>query len=383
MAKILLVSSRVEALDGLVELFHKEDLSVYIAKNIDTALTLIHAELPGLILCDLEATTLDCYQFLQAVRSQLISVTIPFIFLATSITESERRRGMNLGADDYLVLPCEPNILMDMVRCRLARRQAFLQHEARQLEELRRNLTIALPHELRTPLQGIITSAELLSEYWQTLEPDDICDITHNIVTSASRLNHLVQKFLDYFKLELMAEDFSKCQQLRQQGFTGTSKLLIQVSGEKLAHKYERCADLHCELSDASIAISQKWLAALVEELLDNAFKFSQPAILEKVHKTLVKVQSQVQGDRWVLNIQDYGRGMAEKEIQDIGAYMQFNRMQYEQQGAGLGLAIAERIVKIYNGTMKISSKPNVGTLITVSLPLHDDTEMEDLSVIG
>ena len=222
-----------------------------------------------------------------------------------------------------------------------------------------------------------------MGEYWQTLDPEDIADITKNITTSAGRLNQLIQKFLDYFKLDLIAGDIEQCRQWQQQSATGTSKLLIQVLGQKVAKKYQRYSDLCCDLSDATISISQKWLSILVEELLDNAFKFSQPEMLKWVEKTFVEVTSHIEGDRWILKIQDHGRGMAENEIQAIGAYMQFNRMRYEQQGSGLGLAIAERIVKIYNGTMTIKSTSNKGTLVTVSLPLHDDTEMEDLSVIG
>ena len=383
MTKILLVTSRMEAIGNLMKLFHEEHFSVCTASTIDTALDLIATELPGVILCDAESATLDKYKFLKTVRAQPISATTGFIFLTENITEPERRRGINLGADDYLRLPCTPQEIIDTVHSRLARQQAFQEHERFQLEKLRRNLTIALPHELRTPLQGIITSSELLGEYWQTLDPEDIADITKNITTSAGRLNQLIQKFLDYFKLDLIAGDIEQCRQWQQQSATGTSKLLIQVLGQKVAKKYQRYSDLCCDLSDATISISQKWLSILVEELLDNAFKFSQPEMLKWVEKTFVEVTSHIEGDRWILKIQDHGRGMAENEIQAIGAYMQFNRMRYEQQGSGLGLAIAERIVKIYNGTMTINSTSNKGTLVTVSLPLYDDTGMEDLSVIG
>jgi signal transduction histidine kinase len=118
-----------------------------------------------------------------------------------------------------------------------------------------------------------------------------------------------------------------------------------------------------------------------MEELVENAFKFSEDD--DRRDKSEVQIKNTVQNDQWQIRIRDYGRGMTPEQIRDVGTFMQFNRSQYEQQGTGLGLAIAERIVKIYNGTMTINSKLNQGTMVTVLLPLGNDNENDDDSIIG
>ena len=70
------------------------------------------------------------------------------------------------------------------------------------------------------------------------------------------------------------------------------------------------------------------------------------------------------------LHIVDHGRGMTPEQIDDVGAYMQFNRKFYEQQGSGLGLAIARRIAEIHNGSFVIQSVANQQTTVSIFLPL-------------
>ncbi len=59
---------------------------------------------------------------------------------------------------------------------------------------------------------------------------------------------------------------------------------------------------------------------------------------------------------------------MTAENIKNIGAYMQFNRQEYEQQGSGLGLVICQRIIELYDGKLILESKPGKGTLARVVL---------------
>lgn len=63
---------------------------------------------------------------------------------------------------------------------------------------------------------------------------------------------------------------------------------------------------------------------------------------------------------------------MTHDQISDVGAYMQFNRKFYEQQGSGLGMVITRRIAEIHGGGMTITSIPNQHTTVTIMLPLAD-----------
>jgi signal transduction histidine kinase len=108
----------------------------------------------------------------------------------------------------------------------------------------------------------------------------------------------------------------------------------------------------------------EDYLKKAVAEIVDNAFKFSQPG-------TAVRVSAAERaGTHYVVTVHDDGRGMTADQIQQVGAYMQFNRHFYEQQGSGLGLIIACRLTELHSGSLEIASTSGAGTTVTLSLPL-------------
>ena len=70
-----------------------------------------------------------------------------------------------------------------------------------------------------------------------------------------------------------------------------------------------------------------------------------------------------------VLSVSDQGRGFSTEQIMRIGAYMQFDRKMHEQQGLGLGLTIAKRLVELHGGTFSIESTKDNGATITAKMP--------------
>ena len=114
--------------------------------------------------------------------------------------------------------------------------------------------------------------------------------------------------------------------------------------------------------------MSEKSLQKIVEELLDNAFKFSEPG-------RPVSIITYLNSHQWTLKIIDQGRGMTPEQIAHIGAYMQFGRERYAQDGSGLGLAIVGLLAHINNGELTIESVPNQGTTVTVAFSCEEEGE--------
>ena len=382
MTRILVVGNGDQDCKQLLDLCHGAQFEVVAGHHTKCSLPWVQQQSPDLVLAQICNIGQHPFDFLTALRKEPSTVSMPYIFFGQGLTEEHRRQGMNRGADDYIVLPCGDRLILETIQARLDRWQTLKQQHEKSLEELRRNLTVALPHELRTPLQGIITSAELLREYWQTLDQEEITEITANIYLSSDRLNHLIQKFLLFFKLNVASHNPTERESLYR-GSMGNSKFIMQLLAERAAQRFQRVKDLQFDLCEAAIAISEQWLGVIVDELVDNALKFSEPSLAKQRRGTTVEIRTEVVGEQWFLKIRDYGLGMSAENIARVGAYMQFDRMKYEQQGTGLGLAIVERIVKIYNGTMTIDSTVNEGTLITISLPLQSETEVEDPFIIG
>lgn len=109
--------------------------------------------------------------------------------------------------------------------------------------------------------------------------------------------------------------------------------------------------------------MSEEHFKKICEELLDNAFKFSKAG-------TEVTVSSVVENNRLVLTISDCGRGMTPEQIANAGAYLQFDRRAQEQQGAGLGVAIAKRLTGLYDGEMEFDNRSEQGLTVRVKLPV-------------
>jgi signal transduction histidine kinase len=110
-------------------------------------------------------------------------------------------------------------------------------------------------------------------------------------------------------------------------------------------------------------AISEEYLTKIVDELVHNAFKFSKAGT--KVAVSLAPADSVL-----TLSVSDKGRGFDTEQVAKVGAYMQFERKMQEQQGLGLGLTIAKRLTELHGGSLAIQSEREVGTTVTVKLPL-------------
>ncbi|MCL1490362.1 MAG: ATP-binding protein [Pseudanabaena sp. Salubria-1] len=138
--------------------------------------------------------------------------------------------------------------------------------------------------------------------------------------------------------------------------------MMIKTLSERKAKLCDRLDDLELDLAEFDLAISSEDLIKITDELIDNAFKYSQKG-------SKVIVSSQVTDKAWLFNILDGGRGMSDQQIADIGAFMQFERQFYEQQGMGLGLSLAKILVEFYGGNIDVQSQENMGTNLGISIP--------------
>jgi two-component system, sensor histidine kinase and response regulator len=316
--------------------------------------------LPDLIICDIQMPELDGYETLAALQQDPLTSAIPFVFLTGLSDRADVRFGMGLGADDYLTKPFTVNELMDAVRLRLAKKVAVQRVSERKLDNLRSNIGQALPHELLTPLNGILGLSGLLADENATPDADEVRDFARNIQLSALRLHRLIGNFLLYSELELIRSDPKRMAELRRSAATSVKETIGKVAQER-AEAAARENDLVLEVEDCLAVMGPERFKRLVEELLDNAFKFSRTG-------TPVRVQAGPHGRQFVLAVHDHGRGMTAEQIASIGAHMQFERRFYEQQGAGLGLILAKRLTEIHGGELTIESIPEERTTVQIVL---------------
>ncbi|MBD2128734.1 response regulator [Microcoleus sp. ZQ-A2] len=362
MKKILVIEDEQSVRENLLDLLDAEDFEAIGAGNGKVGVELANTHLPDLIICDVMMPELDGFGVLTALRSSPVTETIPFIFLTAKSDKMDLRQGMSLGADDYLTKPFTRTELLGAILVRFEKKATLEKHSQKKLDELRNSITLSLPHELRTPLNVILGLSELLVEESDILERQEVGEMAQGIHKSAERLLRLIQNFLLYAELELMTTDSEQIQAL-QNGQVSSAASVIEGISVRQAHQVGREADLQLELQDSSVQIAKVRLEKIIEELVNNAFKYSLAG-------TPVRIVAAPIDQMFTLSVTDWGRGMTAAQIAQVGAYMQFERKLYEQQGSGLGLAIAKRLTQLLGGELTLESIPEKQTTVRVVLPI-------------
>lgn len=134
MKKILLIEDDVTVRENTAELLELSDYEVVAAANGKQGLEKAKVELPDIIVCDIMMPELDGYDVLTNLSKDSKTSSIPFIFLSAKTEHKDIRRGMDLGADDYLTKPFEETELLSAIESRIAKVE-ILKSQTKEPEE--------------------------------------------------------------------------------------------------------------------------------------------------------------------------------------------------------------------------------------------------------
>ena len=315
---------------------------------------------PDVVISDVQMQQMDGYAVLEALRADPDTASIPIILMTGMPDDEGRREGMSLGADDYLPKPFGISDLLATINARLQKQLAIRQQAEEKMDALRASISMALPHEVRTPLTSILSGAEMIMTYGDAMAFDEIQELSSLIHHAGLRLSRLVENFLIYAQLEMLERDTETLALLKQEYTYNPQALLRRVARKKAEHE-NRVDDLDVRVANLPVAISERYLQKIIAELLDNAFKYSESG-------TPIFVEAHPSEGYYLIRIRDEGYGMSPEQLKSIGAYMQFERKLYEQQGTGLGLQIVKQLTKLHEGRFNITSELEQGTTVEVRL---------------
>lgn len=319
---------------------------------------------PDLIVCDIMMPQMNGFKVLETLKETVDTRQIPFIFVTSMSDKEHIKNALKMGAEDFITKPFTANELLESVRDRFKNQEIIEEEVQKKFDKLRRNIIYAMPHEFQTPVTTIYGFSELLYKGAGDMDREKIKEVAEAIMKSADRLINLIHKYIDYSRIEVLVSDPAEAKRVRESTFCNLIAIITSVCTAKATH-WKRIDDLSLDLQEANVFITIENLSKIVEELIDNAFKFSEPG-------TPVHVKSFNEGDYYVIKIIDNGRGIKDLKLEEIGAYIQFERNIYEQQGSGFGLIMVKRLVEIHNGVFYFDSIPGQETTFTVKLRLKE-----------
>jgi DNA-binding response OmpR family regulator len=309
---------------------------------------------PDLILCDIIMPGIDGFEVKKQLGNFNETRLIPLIFLSALSEHNEIRTGMETGADDYLVKPVLLEELFKSINSRLKKYENINITINEKLDKFKDRIITVLPHELLTPLNGILGFSCLLKEDDGTFSREEIKQFASAIEESGLRLHHLIDNYLKFMMLKVNKEAEIIKKAIK------TNEIISNIS-KLVALNYKRSNNLILKLIKTDLMINKDDFEYVLNEIVDNAFKFSKT-------DTLVEIESNTDGDNFRIKITDSGIGFRIESLNDIGAFNQFNRAEMEQQGFGLGLLTSLLVIQNCKGRLTIN-KLEKGTEVKIVLP--------------
>jgi len=224
-----------------------------------------------------------------------------------------------------------------------------------QLIHSQRQLLYDVSHELRSPLARMNVALDLLRG---RVHEDPALD---RIEIDLQRLNEMIGRLLTVAKLEATST-------LQTAVSVDLSELLASVASDTNFEAQEKGSRVEIlQTTDLTILGDPNLLRSAIENVLRNALRFTQPGTT--VEATL---QSNSEtGNEAILSIRDHGPGLPENELTNIFKpfYRVTDSRSRDSGGAGLGLAITERVVRLHGGNIQAMNDPNGGLRIEMTFP--------------
>lgn len=225
----------------------------------------------------------------------------------------------------------------------------------KQLSEIKSRFVSMASHEFRTPLSTVLSSASLLAKYTQSDEQEKRNKHIEKIKASVKNLNDILEDFLSLGKL-----DEGKVE--TQISEMNLQECLLEIVEEmKPFLKKDQQID-PVYTGNTLIYSDKKLIRNIIINLISNAIKFSDEG-------DKIKIRTSVNSQDAIVEIADEGIGISEKEQEHLFSSFFRAANATNIQGTGLGLHIVQRYVDLLGGHVKLKSRLNEGTVVTLFIP--------------
>jgi len=365
--QVLVVEDDEALLEGIAEILEDAGYEVIKATNGLEGLRELTEHRPDIVVSDIVMPEMDGYGFLRATRQLSYGATIPFLFLTARTAKEDVRLAKQIGVEDYLPKPFEPEDLIVAIENALRRSAAMRSERDSYLAEMQRRILSMLQEEFRTPLSLILGYAELLQETPDSrLNSHVVHDHLQGILAGGRRLQLLIENFLLLARLES-----SRTLEQPIQPFRAIKALrAVQRKYQDAAREAGLELVLHETSCNVMVNADINLVVEALSRLVDNAIRFSRP----ESRQVRLRLEERNGGVAFI--VEDEGQGIPRGELPYLfDAFYQADRQKYQQQGSGLSLALVREIARRYGGQLSVDTQPGVGSTFTIWLPAKESEE--------
>jgi len=269
---------------------------------------------------------------------------------------------MDFGADDYLIKPFSMTELFNAIAIRFERQQNSINILDDKVNQILTQMGKSAAHEFNTPLNAIIGFSDLIISSLDDLSLDKVKKFVQWIHDSGIRLKTTLDKILLF--QSLIADRQLYISQKENPEYYHINPSDIEAICKIIESKCKYDFIYKVEIQTSTIKIAYTYLKIILDELIDNAFKFAD-------RDTTIEITGRcITPYKYELRVSNVGRGFNDNDIENIAPFTQFERNKYEQQGSGLGLFIVKQLCEIFEIQFHINSVRNLNTSVVLTFEI-------------
>ena len=351
--KVLVVEDETDIRNNLCTVLRMEGYQVLDAPNGKAGLDQALLHLPDLIVSDVMMPELDGYGMLERLRNVAATACIPFIFLTARADRVDMRRGMTLGADDYLAKPFTVQELLEAIAATFKRHNTHENKALKQTLSALEDVGRLAQHDLKTPL-GSLAAAPALLRAGRTMSAQEE-SVLRMMELAANRAMHMVNLSLDIYRME-------------------TGDYVFKPTAVSL------CDIAQAVAQDLTAQASSKQVQIKITAQSLPTYVQAEDALCYSIVANLTKNAIEAAPDGTVVSMDIEGGPRARLHIHNQGAVPEGIRDTFfakyasagKKGGSGLGTYSAHLLAQAQGGSLHMETSDGMGTRLTLELQAMD-----------
>lgn len=408
LVEILIVEDSPTQALLLQNILENHGYKISCARDGRAALEALKGQKPTLVITDIQMPGMDGYELCHAIKTDARLKDLPVILLTSLSAPQDIVRGLECGADNFVVKPYEEEFLISRIHFILANQELrktscaemgiaiffagekyFITSDRLQIlnlllstyeTALQRNMELAharevieekaqelsrsndelerfayvVSHDLQEPLRMIASYLGLIEKRYSEKLDAAGHEFIGFAVDGAKRMQTLIHDLITYSRVGTRGKPFSATDL--------ESVFADALANLKIAREESGTTITHDALPTLNADPTQ--LLQLFQNLIGNAIKFRRKETPPAIH-----LSAQKQGSKWLFGLHDNGIGVDPQFFDRIFVVFQRLHERHEYPGTGIGLAVCKKIVERHGGGIWVESKPGEGTTFFFTIP--------------